>query len=420
MFAAGYVTQFSIMRVLRVIGLLTLTIILFLAVNQYLLSPSFSFNEPVPFAGNKLYNPYEGVISSDWKKCNFHAHSNAWNGVTNGHGSTEDVRKAYHSLGYDLSLVTDYQRIDHSTKGNPDYIPAYEHGYNVSKSHQMVIGDPKITWTDFMFPQTRSNKQRLLNLISEDPESLVIINHPESRHAYSKEDMKYLGNYHCIELLSMFGGALPEWDAALSAGKPVFLMASDATHNVFNKLSIGRYCTWVNVDTVNRKKIIGAMKRGSSYAMKIAVIEGEREADRVERIKHKLPKLNSFIVKDNSIQLELSQRANEIVFTGKDGKELSRVKASASAQYTVRTEDPYVRASVYFEDGGEIYLNPVYRYNGDDPLSDTTALFVNKTKTTLTRLLGLIILSAWGLKLYQLLLMPSIRKIFRRRAPAAV
>jgi hypothetical protein len=408
------------MRLLRISGLLAVTFILFLAVNQYLFCSSFSFNDPVPFAGNKLYNPYENANSSYWKKCNFHAHSNAWNGVTNGHGSPEDVRKAYDSLGYDLSLVTDYQRIDKSAKGNPDYIPAYEHGYNISKSHQMIIGDPKITWADYMFPQTRSNKQRLLNLISRDPESLVIINHPESRHAYTKEDMKYLTNYNCIELLSMFGGALPEWDAALSAGKPVFLMASDATHNVFNKHSIGRYCTWVNADTVNIKKVIGAMKKGCSYAMKIAEIKGESLTDRTERIKYRLPKLNSFILKDNTINLEVSQRASKIVFTGKEGKELSKVKGSALAQYIIQPQDQYVRASIYFEDGGEIYLNPVYRYSNNDPFSDASVLFINKTKTTLTRLLGLIILSIWGLKLYQSAIAPYIRRTFRRRAPAAM
>ena len=65
--------------------LMYLLIIIFgILVIFYLLAPVYKFSGPVPFSGNKLYNPYKNIDSTYWKKYNFQVQSKAWLGLTNG------------------------------------------------------------------------------------------------------------------------------------------------------------------------------------------------------------------------------------------------------------------------------------------------------------------------------------------------
>ena len=103
----------------------------------------------------------------------------------------------------------------------PGYIPAYEHGYNAGKTHQLVLGSNKVKWIDYLLPQTLDNKQDILNALS-GPDNIVIVNHPLSFHGYNALDFKYLSNYDCIgglKSIRHFNGLL---GSALSNGKAVF------------------------------------------------------------------------------------------------------------------------------------------------------------------------------------------------------
>ncbi|HVT85128.1 MAG TPA: hypothetical protein VHD35_07980 [Chitinophagaceae bacterium] len=390
------------MKILRFIILLPGTILLWFAVQQYFFCPRFSYNEPKPFSGDSLYNPYANSDSNCWIKCNFHAHSNAWHGFTNGHGTSNEIHSIYDSLGYSIHLVSNYQKIDTSKKDEANYIPAYEHGYNIKKNHELVLGDKHVTWLDYLFPQTLFNKQEILNKLSANENDLVIINHPDVRNAFRRSDFKCLSNYNCMEVLSPSSYAFNDWDVALSSGKPVFIVGNDDLHNVSDTCYVGRFCTWVNTPIVDSKNIISSLKRGCSYAMKIATIPGEDFEHRKKRLKYGLPQLKNFTLEQAIIRVEINQPAKKFVFSGENGKELSVSQKNFVAYYKMKKEDRYVRVSVYFEDGTEIFLNPVYRY--DKPVTNKQAFIINTAAKDFFRVLGFFILCGWALLLYYVLL----------------
>ena len=77
-------------------------------------------------------------------------------------------------------------------------------------------------WKDYLLPQTLNNKQDIINRLSADTNALVIVNHPIVRNGYSVQDFQYLTHFSCIDVLSPSCISTTMWDAALSAGKPVF------------------------------------------------------------------------------------------------------------------------------------------------------------------------------------------------------
>jgi hypothetical protein len=79
------------------LGLLTLELLI------YFTAPVYDFPVSQPFSGEKIYNPYEGIDSTHWKKANFHFHVHAWGGLTSGRNNTVgEFWKTYKKLGYDV------------------------------------------------------------------------------------------------------------------------------------------------------------------------------------------------------------------------------------------------------------------------------------------------------------------------------
>ncbi|MFZ4544422.1 MAG: hypothetical protein ACOYOA_10260, partial [Saprospiraceae bacterium] len=288
------------MKLLKGILVLLLTLILWLLVRQYLLCPQLKFTAGTPFSGPNLYNPYENLDSNKWMRCNFHAHSKAWLGVTNGKGTPEDIWNAYEKLGYGVHCVSNYHEIIPNFKGQSNYVSAYEHGYNLLKTHQLVLGDTQVVSLDYFFPQTRSNKQDLLNRLSANRNNMVIVNHPTVRDGYIKEDFNFLSNYHCMEIASPYQTSYSYWDQALSAGKPIFAVANDDIHNIFDKRGIGRFFTCVNAPETSQDAILAAFKKGCHYTVVVSDIKEESDADRSERLTNIKPFLKSFLVSGDS------------------------------------------------------------------------------------------------------------------------
>ena len=393
------------MKVLRIFFLLLATIILWVAVRQYFFCPSYSFTDNPPFSGNQWYNPYSTISQGNWIKCNFHAHTNAWAGISNGHGGAEDVWKAYDSLGYAVRSISEYHKINNTYKDSINYISAYEHGYNIQKTHQLVIGDYEVLWLDYIFPQTLSNKQNILNKLSYEKDNVIFVNHPGMRNGYTGEDMRHLTNYNCIEILNPQAISISQWDAALSAGIPVFGVGDDDMHNVFHPGEMGRYCTWLNVPAVNKGNIMTALKEGHGYAMIIPQKENEDHFARQERIRSELPMLKQFTITGDTLQVEMNKPAKEIKFAGQNGKQLATITDTPAASYILKSEDSYVRTEIEFDDGTKIFLNPVFRHNGS-PLVTKAGYSFNIAKTIFFFIIGLVLLVVWGLYV--------IRQLFRR------
>lgn len=364
-----------------------------LVVNQYLFCPQYDFPEPHPFSGSLIYNPYEGQDSFRWKKCNFHTHTTSWFGLTNGKASAADAWRIYDSLGYAIHCISNYHNIDHYNNAQPNYIEAYEHGYGILKNHQNVLGTTNVVWGDYLLPQTLANKQHIISLLHTSDSMVIVINHPENRYAYNADDMKFLSGYNCMELFPSC--SMAEWDAALSAGNPVFTISDDDAHDVTDAKQVGRNCTFVEVAEVTKKNILHSLVTGRCYSMVINYEPGESFEKKMAKVKSGWPMVEHVNVKNNTLHVSFNQVAAAIKFTGQDGITLSVQRDCSSASWKIRPTDTYVRTRIFFKDGYEINLNPVFRYDGHLPISEIPP--VNKTKTILFRIAGGMIIALAGL-----------------------
>jgi hypothetical protein len=378
-----------------------ISFILWITVNQYFFCPQFDFKSSRPFSGKLLYNPYESINPGNWVKCNFHAHTNAWHGFTHGKGAAADIYHIYDSMKYAVHCVSNYEKVDTTFIHTPGFIPAYEHGYGIKKTHQLVLGSKKVCWIDYLLPQTLSNKQNILNCLYSDPNNVVILNHPGNRSGYYPSDLKYLTNYNCIEVLNPFAISLTHWDTALSCGKPAFIVGNDDVHNIFSKDSFGRMCTWANLSGVREKNVLDALRTGKSYGM----IIGQE--------KKELPVLKQFKVNNDTVSLEMSKVAKQISFTGQNGKVLASYTNTSAAQYFVKPGDHYVRAVIDYPDGTSIFLNPVFRYDGTKITQ--APVFVNTHKTATFRLMGIFILTVWLRIAFSWVVSKNIRQTLAKR-----
>jgi hypothetical protein len=377
-----------------------------LVINQYFFCPQFSFETPHPFSGNSFYNPYDSMNESHWVKCNFHAHTNAWNGLANGKGTAADIYQVYDSLQYPVHCISDYQKINTDFINKPGYIPAYEHGYNITKTHQLVLGSTKVTWLEYLFPQTLNNKQNILNHLSADSNNVITINHPGDHYGYAASDFKYLVNYNCIEVLSRFAFSFAHWDSALSNGHPAFITGNDDVHDVFLRETEGVMCTWVNSPAVNAVAVLNALKKGRSYGMIIGKTENV------------LPELKSFKLTNDTISIVMSAKARQIRFIGQNGKTLASCPDTASSKYIIKSEDHYIRTTIEYDGGLKIFLNPVFRQNKDSIVRRVVQ--TNDIKTFIFRIIGIVLLAGWLFKAFLFSLSGINRQKIRKRLHLAI
>jgi hypothetical protein len=337
----------------------------------FFLAPVYTFPPPEPFSGEKIYNPYEGMDSTCWRKANFHFHVNAWGGLTSGRkNTTEQFWKTYKKLGYDVPCISDYQKINPFNKDSAFYIPTYEHGFGLRKKHQMLIGAQKVLWLDYSLFQTLDHKQHILNLLHDQSE-IVAIAHPDWEGGYSLDDMKMLSNYQLVEVLDNNWRSVPQWDAALSSGHPAFILADDDAHDISNPYQIGRCCTFINSPSLHSSDLMKALKSGKAFGADIYMSDGETFDVKAERT-HLIPVLKSVEVRHDTLWVEASKAAVRFVFIGQNGKTKKVVRFTKSAWYKIQPEDTYIRTEITFfnhygYNGTVFYLNPVFRYNGVQP-----------------------------------------------------
>ena len=370
-----------------------MVLLIFLAAS-YWFTFIYTFPTPKPFSGDKWYNPYKNAKGEHWKIGNFHGHSNAWGGLSNGKGTNEDMYNTYFdSLGYDILGISNYQNVDNENiLGNT--VRAYEHGYSPTKNHHIVLGTSEVSWKEYPLWQNTHHKQHVINSIREiDTSCLIAIAHPKRGMAFSFNDIKKLTNYDCLEVFNHLANSRSHWDTALSAGVPVFLLSNDDTHDHNYLYHTGRLATAVYSlnENLTEKAIIQNLKKGRSYAIEFYMGEDETFASRKKRVKS-LPYLKKLNISNDTLSIKLSDECEYIEFYGQDGRLLSKINNSESANYILQHNDTYVRTEVLFKDSRHFfYLNPVFR-SSDGRIHKETAEF-NLTLTIIYRLLiGIFIL----------------------------
>jgi hypothetical protein len=372
-------------------GLLILELLL------YFTAPVYDFPSPRPFTGEKIYNPYQGMDSSQWRKSNFHFHLHAWGGLTSGrHNTPEEFWKTYKLLGYDVPCVSDYMRINRFNKDSAFYIPAYEHGFGIRKKHQLLIGSKNILWLDYSLYQNLQHKQHILNLLRSQNE-VVAIAHPDWEGGYSLTDMKFLSNYDLIEVLDNNWRSVPQWDAALSSGHAAYILADDDAHDISDPYQIGRCCTFINSPTLHSAELISALKAGKAFGAEVYMSDGETFEQKAVKAKN-LPILKSVEVRNDTLFVRADREAVKFVFIGQNGKTRKLVRFTNSAWYKIQPGDTYIRTEIVFFNqyhgaGTIFYLNPVFRYNDTKPANSLLAE-INYPRTWILRLFSIPSLAA--------------------------
>lgn len=328
--------------------------------------PSYSFDEPEPFHGSYLHNPYQDMNPDHWIQANFHAHTRQFGGLTNGRANTNEmVDSVYTSLGFDHVGLSDYNKINYYDSANPSYIPAYEHGYGIFKIHQLCIGAEKVRCLDFFAFQNLSMKQHTLNRL-EKQTRLAIPAHPSFvKKGYLVEDMKYLSNYKLMEVLNGFRISTNHWDTALSNGHLVYLIGNDDSHDVTDITDVATRFTMINSPENEAEQLLTSLENGNAYAVDFPIDRKETLEQKIKRLKKNLPYITQVELKGDTLFIAADKNISKIRFIGQNGKELDTQKNIKTAFYVIQPEDNYVRTELRFKDGTTLYLNPITRHENN-------------------------------------------------------
>lgn len=359
------------MKIKKILKYLLYLIIAFvgflIAMNIFV--PVYVFDEPVPFHGEYLHNPYQDIDSTYWKCCNFHGHTRQYGGITNGRNNGNIIYDSmYRLFGYDHVGISDYNKVNAYEEGrDPGFIPGYEHGYNVWKTHQVCLGTKKVRRIDYFFYQTLSHKQHMLNKLGEQ-NRVVAVAHPSFVDgSYNVRDMKYLSNYKILEVLNGFVNSPEHWDMALSNGHLVYLIADDDTHDVLKVNDIALKITYLNAKDNDANQLYDALLSGKAVGVDFDLDRSEEMNHKVERFKRDIPYLNSANLDGADFTVSVTKPIRKTQFIGQNGmvlKEESHNKGDTvyCASYTIQPTDQYVRTVLTFFDGTTMWLNPVTRH----------------------------------------------------------
>jgi len=152
--------------------------LLLLVALLYATAPLYSFAPAEPFAGPAWYDPYGDLPgdSARWLQANFHAHSRAWGGTTDGRQSPARVVAAYAAMGYEVIGISNDHQLPGRT-GTAPVLPVFEHGWNVWKSHRLALGAQRVVWRDYPLGQRVHHKQDMIQRL-RSAGAVVAIAHP--------------------------------------------------------------------------------------------------------------------------------------------------------------------------------------------------------------------------------------------------
>ena len=375
--------RFFILGIARPLFLIVF-VLLFLLSFLYLHTKIYDFPEAKPFSGNQWYNPYQDVQSGDEVlKANFHAHTIAWGGLSNGADTEEELIAAYEDDNYDVIGISNYHRNSNASKEKGGlFFPIYEHGYNIFKSHKQVFGATKEIYMDYPFFQLLSHKQDIAIRLKKSAKAIAI-NHPINRNGHSKEDLSKMVGYDFMEVLSNSGSSIPYWDVALSAGRLSWILSNDDTHDVHDSTHTFRKWTYIFSEGKNQDEVLGAMKAGKMYGVS-SVVHGCKT------------KLEICKIEGDSLKVKFDQLQNSIALYTQDGAVVKSVYNTAEASFKIPKKAPYLRVFGYTPDC-HIVLNPIVKWDGNTlPLAANMQASVNWPLTILAKILVVLIIFVEG------------------------
>ncbi|MGL4595593.1 MAG: hypothetical protein ACRCUY_12785 [Thermoguttaceae bacterium] len=352
-----------------------LGIIAVLVVAQYLACPVYDFAPEKPFSGCHISNPYMNMENCVPIKANFHAHSKAFGGITDGKGDADEIVQYYIDHFYDIPALTNYQSIcRYQPLNDAMFVPVYEHGYNIFKFHQVSIGAKKVVWQDYPFGMTRNNMQHILEVIRRESEVLVLA-HPTFTKRLFRKDFQQLSGYQLFDVTRGHQLQTEYWDMALSAGRLSFALASDDSHHIDNPHEYFKGCSIIFIkrqknpaSDPNTKlvadEIYDALRSGCGYA---ALVSWTKSPEKRKEIHENLMfLLENVSLKGEQIDISLQKPAKFVRFIGQNGEVKQIDSEIKNASYIFKPNDSYIRTEIVFDTTFEsevtLILNPFVRY----------------------------------------------------------
>lgn len=369
--------MYKLKRILYATILISLGLAL-LASLPYYYTKIYHFNKSEPFSGDQFYNPYSN-LSDSWLKANFHAHSKLFLGLTNGENTEDEMKQKYQSLNFDIASLSNYNSITEESRKDSSFT-VYEHGMNLGFTHQLVFNSEESSYFDFPLFQNLSQKQMTINEL-KDSGSLIALAHPDFKWGYNLEDYNYLKNYDLMEVVSVRKKSLNHWDAALSAGKVVWGIGNDDSHDTTDS-HCGVVWNKINTNDINNDTILRRLQMGTSYFVK-----GWQGIDMLE--------LKEMKVSNDTLKLLLSSEADSITLISDSGKTVKTATNSSSIEYKIDSTNTYVRAEAFisrpWNTYTKLYFNPVIRVDSNNILEEKVQFKVDELNTFLYYLLLLIV-----------------------------
>ncbi|MDD8019387.1 MAG: hypothetical protein PHP42_13525, partial [Bacteroidota bacterium] len=190
------------------------------------------------------------------------------------------------------------------------------------------------------------------------------------------------------------------WDSALSAGKPVWLIAGDDSHSSSSILECGRTWTMVNVEEKTPDNVLSSLQTGRAYGASGMFADNRNMLRSVE-------------VKDSIVRVQFEDTIDVIAAIADGGKIKKEVRHSSTMECTFSANDSYLLFEAYDTvHQFNIYLNPLIRYNGGSPPLNVFTAKINTGKTILWKFFVSLIFFSLMTALYY----KSIVKLLRARS----
>jgi hypothetical protein len=187
---------------------------------------------------------------------------------------------------------------------------------------------------------------------------IASINHPNYQWSFDHRAIKDVVGASLLEVfnghptVNVYGGPGKPgneaiWDGVLTAGRPIFGVATDDSHNYRDfapdQSNPGRGWVVVRAPELSQDAIVEALASGEFYASTGVVLAELEESP-------------------DSIHLRVERRYDEIYttrFTGRDGLLIQEVPG-LEAEYRPRGNEGYVRATVWSSRGVKAWTQPVF------------------------------------------------------------
>ncbi len=303
------------------------------------------------------------MSEKQWYKGNIHTHTTESDGDEDPH----KVASWYRRHGYDFLVLSDHNHLtllDYSTGRRrfrkPLMVPGEEVSVRIDGGetpiHVNGVGISRVVEPVDAGDVVSTLQANVDAIVAAG--GIASINHPNYGWAF---DHRALTRVQGASLLEVFNGhpgtnvfgapGLPSyeqiWDGVLSAGRVIFGVATDDSHNYHDftprHSNPGRGWVVVEADELTQDAIVDGLALGRFYASTgVALTRLECSAD--------------------GIALEIDQELDFVYttrFTGKGGEVLAE-STGPTAEYEASGDEEYVRATVVSSSGPKAWTQPVF------------------------------------------------------------